>query len=317
MDFVGVVAALSRAFDGLRGRGWIAQRMYQPSAGGNWRVSMRAGHRMVFPRSAAVGWLPAFTGTYDDPEIRLLSQHIEARGFVVDIGACFGFYAVPLGIVARDRDALVAAVEPAATNITYLDTNIIRNGLSQAVFIVHAALGPARGRASLRFESGSVGNAAIDDSAESDGGLGWVEEVSVLPLDELRLPPDFDGRRCSIVKLDVEGMEMSVLGGGEAFISRHRPTIIGEFNRDWLRIRRIDSSEPIPWATAHGYRCFEIVRRRRSLVTDRYDVLLAGIANGRARASDSVLLLPAEQAHILKRRQFSPHGARVDVEETS
>ena len=170
---------------------------------------------MVFPRSAAVGWLPAFTGTYDDPEIRLIYQHIEAGGFVVDIGACFGFYTVPLGIVARDRGALVAAVEPAIANIPYLDTNIARNGLSQAVFVVHAALGRARREGSLRFESGSVGNAAIDGPADS-GGAGRVEQVSVFPLDELQLPPTFDGRRCSLVKLDVEGMEMSVLDGGEA-----------------------------------------------------------------------------------------------------
>ena len=91
---------------------------------------MRAGHTMVFPRSAAVGWLPAFTGTYDDPEIRLIYPAHRSRGFVVDIGACFGFYTVPLGIVARDRGALVAAVEPAIANITYLDTNIARDGLS-------------------------------------------------------------------------------------------------------------------------------------------------------------------------------------------
>jgi FkbM family methyltransferase len=270
---------------------------------------------MVFPRSAAVGWLPAFTGTYDDPEIRLIYQHIEAGGFVLDVGACFGFYAVPLGIVARDRGALVVAVEPAIANITYLDNNLARNGLSQAVFLVHAALGRARREGSLRFESGSVGNAAIDDSFDSNGGAGQVEHVSVVPLDELQLPPTFDGRRCSLLKLDVEGMEMSVLGGGEAFIGRHRPTIVGEFSREWFSIRRLDPSEPISWAAAHDYRCFEIIRKRRSLVTDRYDVVVTGAANGRARASDSVLLLPTERAHVLEGDELRRGSAKNDVEE--
>ena len=300
MDFVDVAAALSRRLDGLRGRGRIAQRMYRPTADGNWKVPMTAGHMMVFPRSAAVGWVPAFTGTYDDAEIRLIHPYIEAGGFVVDIGACFGFYTVPLGIVARDRDALVAAVEPAIANITYLNANIARNGLFHAVFVVHAALGHVRGEGLLRFESGRVGNAAIDDSAISNPGAGPVERVSVLPLDELELPPSFDGRRCSLVKLDVEGMEMSVLGGGEAFISRHRPTIVGEFSREWLSMRGLDPSEPSSWAAAHGYTCFEIVRKRRSLVTDRYDVLVTGAANGRTRTSDSVLLLPTKRAHLLQ-----------------
>jgi FkbM family methyltransferase len=315
MDFVGVVAALSRTLDGLRGRGRIAQRMYRPNAGGDWRVRMRAGHMMAFPRAAAIGWLPAFTGKYDDPEIQLIYPYIEAGGFVVDIGACFGFYTVPLGIVARDRGALVAAVEPAIANITYLDTNIDRNGLSQAVVVVHAALGRARQAGSLQFESGSVGNAAIDDPTDSRGG-GRVEQVSVLPLDELQLPPTFDGRRCSLVKLDVEGMEMSVLGGGEAFIGRHRPTIVGEFSREWLSMRGLDPSEPLPWAAAHDYRCFDIVRKRRSLATDRYDAVVTDAANGQVRASDAVLLLPTEQAHLLTGDEFRRRSAKNDVEET-
>ena len=248
---------------------------------------MRRGHAIVAPASSAQSWIPAFTGRYDDAEIDLLLRFARPGTLYLDVGACFGFWTVPLAIHARRAGAHVLAFEPIEGNRRYLEHNLERNGVRDVVTVIGSALGARGGVATLRPEPGGLGNAAVIEG-EQDGDL----DVSILALDEVELPSAVATTPLSIAKLDVEGLEMDVLAGMERRVTTDRPVILGEFNPVWSHRRGIPMDEPTRWASRHGYLCRRLARRRDHPLSDRYGIVPSDPGGG-TPADGDVLLQPA------------------------
>jgi FkbM family methyltransferase len=247
---------------------------------------MHRGHSIVAPASSAQAWIPAFTGRYDDAELDLLLRFARARTLYVDVGACFGFWTVPLAIHARRVGGHVLAFEPIPGNRRYLERNLERNAVRHVVTVIGAALGRHGGTVRLRPESGGLGNAAVvEDAREGD------VDVPVFALDEVELPPALAATPVSIAKLDVEGFEMDVLAGMERRIALEHPVILGEFNPIWSRRRGISADEPARWASRHGYAARRLARRREHPWTDRYRIV-PDADDGPPAEGDAVLLQP-------------------------
>ena len=117
----------------FRGRGWIASslqkltRLQDPSA---WSFKMRRGHVMVAPPTSSLTWGAAFTGRYDDAEIEMLASLARRPSLVLDVGASFGFYSIPLALATRDFGCHTIAVEPIPSNL-----EILRQNVDQMTFV--------------------------------------------------------------------------------------------------------------------------------------------------------------------------------------
>ena len=107
-------------------------------------------------------------------------------------------------------------------------------------------------------ETGGAGNAVLlNDQLER---LGWEMDrldVPVQPLDEVELPFPLAGRRCCVVKMDIEGAELEALNGGRKFFAEHRPVVLGEFNAFFMEKNRLEPNVVQIWADDNGYSCFE------------------------------------------------------------
>jgi len=114
------------------------------------------------------------------------------------------------------------------------------------------ALGSERGTARLGWSERGGGYAAVVDADAAD-----AVEVPVERIDDLALPP-----RVSFMKVDVEGFEFEVLRGARALIARDRPSIFGEFNAAWLRMRGVDLAAELTWIVALGYDVLEVQEHR-------------------------------------------------------
>lgn len=292
-------AAGSRFLSGLQGRGRVGMLLghrYAARVEHDFDFPMRMGHRMVVPTSSSQSWRAAFTGEYDDEIIRFLTTHIDPGGLVLDIGASLGFYTIPLAVAARSLGARVLAIEPVPANCSFLRRNIVRNGLDKDVDVIGVALGSSASTVEIHVEGSGAGNAAIADGVEpgemkrhdTAGRAGAHTTVRVARLDDLEIPE----RRCSLIKIDVEGYELHVLAGAEDFITTNRPVIFGEFSTEWLRSRGFAEDAPLQWAATHRYAATHVYLRRARRFTDRRKLALKNADRPDPRA-EGLLLIPA------------------------
>jgi FkbM family methyltransferase len=141
-----------------------------------------------------------------------LLEHIYEQGFTglaVDVGANIGNHTLWLAAVCGLR---VAAFEPVPADLQVLRANVELNDLGDRITVYPVALGDRRGRAT------PLGKGQLD-VGESRIRRG---PIRVRTLDSLKLSD------VSVVKIDVEGMEPSVLRGGVQTIRRYRPVIFTE-----------------------------------------------------------------------------------------
>lgn len=126
-------------------------------------------------------------------------------GVFIDVGACLGEWSYYM----ERRGRRPIAFEP---NPAYADM-LSRNGIE----VHEVGLGDSVGAMKLVEDEANEGAAKLADDPNGTR--------LVLPLDKLNLPG------FTLMKIDVEGMELEVLSGARESIERYRPTIIVEDNQ--------------------------------------------------------------------------------------
>ncbi len=159
-------------------------------------------------------------GEFSEGEIDLFRQLVKPGMIVVEIGANIGAHTVFLAEAAKPT-GIVYAFEPQRILFQVLCANIANNGLTN-VRALHAASGHTPGKILVPQL-----DVAMSDNfgALSVGEWTFGDEVPVTPLDSLAL------EKCDFIKIDVEGMEGEVISGAEKTITRFRPIIYAENDR--------------------------------------------------------------------------------------
>ena len=172
-------------------------------------------------------------GVYpNDAIISLVQKFLTQTSVVVDIGAHVGTFSIPLTC------ARVIAFEPAPETFVLLERNVAR---AKGVFdLRNKGLSTTPGFASL------VGRVASNAGAQTLAPGGDIE-ISTL---------DTEVEHVDFIKLDVEGMEESVLLGGKTRISTDKPTVIFEVNVSQLRAHRSSPKALERFFRQHGYKLF-------------------------------------------------------------
>jgi FkbM family methyltransferase len=144
------------------------------------------------------------------------AAHRHGADVFLDIGACFGLYA--LTIKKEFPNCEVHAFEPHPTNRRQLEANILINPTIGNISVHDHALGERREKLGIRFQSNkNRGAARLDNSGlndKSDSAL----VVDVLPLDDVLSYRD----RTIVVKIDVEGGENPVLRGMRKLVDNNK-----------------------------------------------------------------------------------------------
>ena len=163
-------------------------------------------------------------GYWEKLETRVFIELLAPGALIVDAGANFGHYALTAANHVG-AGGLVLAFEPHAPTFALLTEN--------AALQPHANLRPIQ--AGLGAEAGTLpiyedeanpgGHSFLDWNRRGDAG--GSETVPVCALDDV-LEEQAPGRPLSILKIDVQGLEMDVLRGAEKTISRDRPSVLCE-----------------------------------------------------------------------------------------
>jgi len=180
---------------------------------------------------------PQYHAGYELETCVLLSALSRGQGTFVDIGSNWGCFALFVSALPAFTGMSVC-YEPGASAFSDLQQCIAQAGLESRVTARRLGLGAA------------VGQLRIDDSGGYSGltklspdGSGAEVQVSTLDHESLT--------GIAVIKIDVEGMELSVLEGAARTVHEQRPWLIVENFLDHASPER--TLEPIRWMQQQGY----------------------------------------------------------------
>jgi FkbM family methyltransferase len=164
-------------------------------------------------------------GEYSELEVGLFREFVKPGAWVLDVGACYGSHTVALGRLAGP-DGRVFAFEPERRAFYCLCTNIALNNLDRSVYAFQQLVSKERGVQKVpeidTDQANNFGGMEYDNVAADCAGY----PVEVTTLDSFGFP------RCDFIKIDVEGMEESVLMGARELIAKYKPVLYVEDDRE-------------------------------------------------------------------------------------
>ncbi|CAL8473191.1 FkbM family methyltransferase [Caballeronia sp. S22] len=176
-------------------------------------------------------------GEWAENELSFVLSVVREGDTVIDVGAFIGTHSLAF---ARHvgTSGHVVSVEPQARSFQLLQRNVAANGLHNVRLENAIASSSAREEVipSIDIASpASYGSASLRDVTRQTGNdtLAGRDELAVhaLAIDDLNVSS------CSLIKIDVEGMEEVVLSGVRRTVQRCKPVIYAECNslEDGLR----------------------------------------------------------------------------------
>ncbi|NND76953.1 MAG: FkbM family methyltransferase [Flavobacteriales bacterium] len=148
---------------------------------------------------------------------------------VFDVGANTGLYS--LAVKAKDPSATVYAFEPHPINLERLDRNVQLNDL-KGISTVGMAVGALNKVINFTIPSNdqiSDTSSAIDEFSKNSyrGEIKWKQiQVKQTTLDDFLIERSID--LVNLIKIDVEGYELSVFDGAKKTIESSKPFILVE-----------------------------------------------------------------------------------------
>jgi FkbM family methyltransferase len=197
-------------------------------------MSMRLGHT-----SASYGMF--LHQGYCDPELmETLYRYLHPGAVMFDCGAHIGEFTVAAA-GALGTDCEVHAFEPDPRNFNYLKDNVARNGLTRVV-MNPCAVGENAGKATFHLGK--------DPTASSIGLECQTVDVVRVPVVNLSEYARAHGlQRVDVLKIDVEGHELSAMKGASELLEQYKP--------GFIFVECDDSSNESPVSdllASHGYK---------------------------------------------------------------
>lgn len=150
-----------------------------------------------------------------------LAGSLSAKGkkaVFLDVGGDIGTYSILMGNRFSGLD--IYCFEPISQSIELIRENIALNSLVDRVRLMPYALGKTEGQEveiALNVWAPGSSTAAIDEKMAGDAEAYAIEKFKIRTLDKNILPL-LQEHDAVIIKIDVEGMEQSVLEGGQQLL---------------------------------------------------------------------------------------------------
>ncbi len=159
-----------------------------------------------------------WSNAFEPALIQLIKHEARPDWVALDIGANVGAVTLALARFTAPT-GIVHAFEPGPPNVQRLQANLALNpGLAAQVTVHPAGVGEAPGQLRWQEEDGNPGNAML--------GAHGTHAVPVITLDDFTVQQGLS--RLDFIKVDVEGMELSVFRGARCTLRQFRPTIYFE-----------------------------------------------------------------------------------------
>jgi len=218
------VRAYVRWFPVSRGKGWLLRGLLLPVLGQKCEFDalLPPAGRVRLRGRETIGWHWMVYGPFEQAERDFATHAVANGGWAIDVGANVGVFTVAVA-QALAPDAHLLAFEPLPGNVSRLRQNLEASNLGR-VEILPMATGATAGEAEFLATSDAA-YAGLVNSLEA-GRTGDVLRVPVTTVDDewrARGEP-----KVTLVKLDIEGGELSALQGSTALLNRWHPLLLVE-----------------------------------------------------------------------------------------
>jgi FkbM family methyltransferase len=188
-----------------------------------------------------IGLAVLLSGGFESAEIAFAVEQARPGTVVIDVGANIGMFTIPLAhaVGARGR---VVAIEPSPENVRRLETNIELNALEN-VTVEPIAAAERAGSTLLRLATDPAfhSTATVAEARETNLTISVPTETLDHVWERLGEP------EVSLVKVDTEGGECSVLRGAARLLSNSGPAVLVEA-KDQDSVSELDR-----WLTRFDY----------------------------------------------------------------
>ena len=154
-------------------------------------------------------------GTYEELEAKIMEEKIKVGSIVVDVGANIGLHTLNMARIVGNTGR-VFAFEPDPSNFEILGENVKINNY-QNIILEEKAVGDKHGRVTL-YQSDHPGNHRL--FAQTKQAKGEVE-VELTSLDKYFIDSNL-AEKINFIKIDVEGLEFSVLNGMKNILKNNK-----------------------------------------------------------------------------------------------
>jgi FkbM family methyltransferase len=187
-------------------------------------------------------------GTWDPSLTSFIETTLQPGDVFIDVGAHVGYFTL-LAASRVGPSGAVLSVEPNPIAMEQLSRNVSRSGL-QNVLAAHTACGDSHDPVRLYLHTESNTSMASLSSANATSGV--AVDVSCTPLDDLCMERGLD--RVRLVKIDVEGAELSVLRSMTRLLRHMKPIVVLELEPRLLTSFGTTSDSVVAFLTDHDYR---------------------------------------------------------------
>jgi len=165
-----------------------------------------------------------YCGLHEFEDMAFVLHALHTRDLFVDVGANVGSYTI---LAAGACGTSVIAIEPIPSTFAHLQDNVRLNGLSTLVTALNLGVGATAGKLSFSDQLDTMNHVLTVDEGNSISGV-WIPVETIDTL--------LDERSPTIVKIDVEGYEASVLQGATRTLdSENLLAVLVELNGSGVR----------------------------------------------------------------------------------
>jgi len=208
---------------------------------------------------------PQVAAGYEPHVSRTLHKLLKPGDTFIDVGANIGVHVARAAHLVG-ASGRVIAVEPNTENCRLLLLTTEKNSFHN-VTLIPSALSATGDWTWFGTHIGSNGGALPFNNETLTQGFGFI--VPIRRLD------DIAPSGTTVIKIDVEGAEVSVLKSGLQTIQRDRPSVIMEFSCEMVRrVSNIDPREALHWMASLGYQISVIDKQSHETVATTADQLI-------------------------------------------
>ncbi|MBS1533084.1 MAG: FkbM family methyltransferase [Bacteroidetes bacterium] len=164
---------------------------------------------------------------YEHNVVHFLDKIVKSydKPVMIDVGASCGYYSVRYSKLCRH----IFSFEPAAETYKFLEKNIKINAIEN-VTALKIGLSDSDEEKKINLYSLSANNTIFDKNIAAGGTLKkiGVETIKLKRLDDLVSGGDVPAP--DIIKVDIEGAELSFLKGAKNTVIQYRPTVLLEYS---------------------------------------------------------------------------------------